>query len=100
MHTQTHVLLLLPTPILHLYVTEKKNDKKEKEKKKEKEIKNGRPDKKDKKTVARTFSLSCSPVLFFVARFILALRRVPRPPEASSLLYVSRSSRQQPQQQQ
>jgi hypothetical protein len=71
-------------------------------KKKEKERKNERPNKKEKKAVVRTFALSRSPVLFLVARFIVALRRVPRPPGASSLLSVSRIiiSRQQLQQQQ
>jgi len=94
-----HVLLLLQTPILHSYVTEKK---KRQEGKKEKERKNGRPNKKEKKAAVRTFvfvvfarSVPCR------ARFIVALRRVARPPGASSLLSVSRiiiSRQQQPQQ--
>jgi hypothetical protein len=95
-----HVLLLLPTPILHSYVTEKKKDKKEKKKKKEKT--DGRIKRKRRRPYVRSF-LSCSLVLFLVARFIVALRRVARPPGASSLLSVSRIiiiSRQQPEQQQ
>jgi cytoskeletal protein RodZ len=55
-HMYAYVLLLLPTPILHSYITEKKKDKKEKKKKREKERKNGRLDKKEKKTVVRTFA--------------------------------------------
>jgi hypothetical protein len=76
-----------------------KKGKKGKKRKRNKK-RNGRLNKKEKKAVVRTFALSCSPVLFLVARFIVALRRVPRPPGASSLLSVSRItiSRQQPQQ--
>ena len=102
-HMYAYALLLLPTPILHSYITEKKKKRQEKEKK-IKQKRNGRLDKKQKKALVRTgLLLSFSSVLFLVARFIVALRRVPRPPGASSLLSVSRiiiiSSRQQAQQQ-
>lgn len=102
-HMYAYVLLLLPTPILHSYITEKKKTRRRRKKKgKKKEKMDGWIKRKRRRSYVRLL-LSFSLVLFLVARFIVALRRVPRPPGASSLLSVSRiiviSSRQQAQQQ-
>ncbi len=87
---------------IHTLQRKKKTRRRRKKKGKKKEKMDGWIKRKRRRSYVRLL-LSFSLVLFLVARFIVALRRVPRPPGASSLLSVSRiiviSSRQQAQQQ-